>query len=198
MRYILTGLTLKSSQCARLIARCCGLAGGAVAVAIVAAPVAFAADSPHLGEPVSARDIAAWDISIGPDGAGLPAGRGTAKQGEAIFAEKCAACHGAHGEGQPNDRLVGGQGTAAAPELTAKTVGSYWPYATTLFDYMRRAMPLSEPQSLTAAEVYAVSAYVLALNNIIGVDDVMDAKTLPKVKMPARDKFFAVYPGQIE
>jgi cytochrome c len=128
----------------------------------------------------------------------LPPGRGTAKQGEAVYVERCIACHGEKGEGKPNDRLAGGIGTLAGPQPTVRTVGSYWPYATTLFDYVRRAMPLEEPQSLTADQVYAVTAYVLALNGIVGETDVIDAKTLPKVKMPARDSFYVVYPDKLE
>lgn len=164
---------------------------------VMAAPV-FAAESPHLGQPVSSRDMAAWDISVDPSGAGLPAGRGTAKEGATVYAERCVACHGEKGEGKPNDRLVGGIGTLAGPQPTVRTVGSYWPYATTLFDYVRRAMPLEEPQSLTADQVYAVTAYVLALNGIVGDGDVIDAKSLPKVKMPARDSFYIVYPSKLE
>ena len=101
------------------------------------------AQSPNLGKPISPEDLATWDISIGPDGAGLPPGSGTPKQGEEVFAAKCQACHNAKGAGQPNDRLVGGQGTLAGDKPAVKTVGSYWPYATTLFDYIRRAMPLA-------------------------------------------------------
>jgi len=164
-----------------------------LAALLVAAPV-YAAESPHLGQPVSPRDLAAWDISVDPSGAGLPPGRGTAKLGETVYVERCIACHGEKGAGKPNDRLAGGIGTLAGPQPTVRTVGSYWPYATTLFDYVRRAMPLEEPQSLTADQVYAVTAYVLALNGIVGETDVIDAKTLPKVKMPARDSFYMVYP----
>lgn len=167
------------------------------AMLVMAAP-SYAAESPHLGQPVSPRDLAAWDISVDPSGAGLPPGRGTAKQGEAVYTERCIACHGEKGAGKPNDRLVGGIGTLKGDQPTIRTVGSYWPYATTLFDYVRRAMPLDEPQSLTADQVYAVTAYVLALNGIIGEGDAIDAKTLPKVKMPARDSFYAVYPGKLE
>lgn len=167
-------------------------------VALIAVLTASAAEAPRLGQAVTPKDLAAWDLSIGPDGAGLPLGKGTARQGEAIYAEKCASCHGDKGQGQPNDRLVGGHGTLNGPGPAVKTVGSFWPHATTLFDYVRRAMPLSEPQSLTANEVYAVSAYVLALNDIIGFDVVMDAKSLPQVKMPNRDKFFAVYPKTLD
>ncbi|MBM3514309.1 MAG: cytochrome c [Alphaproteobacteria bacterium] len=167
-------------------------------VALIAASPSLAAETPRLGQAISPKDFAAWDLSIGPDGAGLPPGKGTARRGEAIYAKKCALCHGDKGQGQPNDRLVGGHGSLTGAGPTVKTVGSVWPHATTLFDYVRRAMPLAEPQSMTADEVYAVSAYVLALNDIIGFDVVMDAKSLPKVKMPNRDSFFAVYPNSLD
>src|SRR5262249_17926191 len=134
-----------------------------------------------------------WDISIDPSGATLPAGSGSARQGEAIFAAKCVACHGEKGGGKPNDQLVGGSLTSTPP---VKTVGSYWPYATTLFDYIRRAMPLNESKSLKDDEVYALAAYILALNKIIGEDDVMDARTLSQVKMPNRDGFVAFERGK--
>ena len=161
----------------------------ALIVALLAAPAAIAADAPKLGEPVSPADLAAWDISIAPDGIGLPQGQGTSTQGEAIFAGKCQACHGEKGAGKPNDVLAGGIGSLAPGQTPVKTVGSYWPYATTLFDYIRRAMPYNEPKSLTADETYAVSAYILALNGVIGASDVLDAQSLPKVKMPNRDGF---------
>ena len=144
------------------------------------------AQSPDLGRVATPDEIAGWDISIDPSGAGLPAGSGTARAGAAIFAAKCAACHGETGGGKPNDALVGGSLTATPP---VKTVGSYWPYATTLFDYIRRAMPLPESKSLKDEEVYALAAYILAQNKIIGEDDVMDAKTLPLVRMPNREGF---------
>jgi S-disulfanyl-L-cysteine oxidoreductase SoxD len=159
---------------------------------------AIAAEGPNLGQPITPQELAAWDISIGPDGVGLPAGKGTPKEGEAVFAAKCQACHGEKGAGQPNDRLVGGQGTLIGPQPAVKTVGSFWPYATTLFDYVRRAMPLTEPQSLTPDEIYAVSAYILNLNGIIAADAVINAETLPKVKMPNQGNFFIVYPGNIK
>ena len=160
-------------------------------VLIIAAPVirASAADEPHFGKPISAEDLASWDISIGPDGAGLPPGKGTVAEGAKVFADKCQACHGEKGAGNPNDRLVGGAGTIAAGKAPVKTVGSYWPYATTLFDYMRRAMPWDRPKSLSDEEVYAAAAYVLYLNGVIGENDVLDAQSLPKVKMPNRDGF---------
>ena len=124
--------------------------------------------TPQFGQPIAPADIAPWDISIGPDGTGLPPGRGTATQGEAVYAAKCQACHGEKGAGRPNDQLVGGIGSLAPDKAPVKTVGSYWPYATTLFDYVRRAMPFQETKSLTNDELYAVSAYILNLNGIIG------------------------------
>ena len=128
------------------------------------------------------------DISIGPDGAGLPPGAGTPKQGAEVFVAKCAACHGPQGANGIHDRLVGGQGTLASA-TPVKTVRSYWPYATTVFDFVPRAMPYPTPHSLSDPETYAVTAYLLYLNGIIGPDDTMDAATLPKVKMPNRDGF---------
>jgi mono/diheme cytochrome c family protein len=175
-----------------------------VAVSLVATGTCGAADtgqSPHLGHVVTQADLAAWDISIAPDGTGLPPGSGTAKQGEVLFAAKCAACHGAKGIGPAGPPplggpLVGGSGTLTG-DTPVKTVGSYWPYATTLFDYVRRAMPFTQPQSLTNDEVYALAAYILNLNGIIDEKEVMNAKSLPKVKMPNRAKFFSVYPKNL-
>jgi S-disulfanyl-L-cysteine oxidoreductase SoxD len=157
-------------------------------VLALASPV-FAQQSPNLGKSISPEDLASWDISIGPDGAGLPSGGGTVKQGEAVFAAKCQACHGEKGAGQPNDRLVGGQGSLPGDKPPIKTVGSYWPYATTLFDYIRRAMPFNESKSLTNDEVYGVVAYLLNLNSVIPESDTMNAQSLPKVAMPNRDGF---------
>jgi S-disulfanyl-L-cysteine oxidoreductase SoxD len=159
------------------------------AAMICAAAPALSADDARFGAPIAPGDLSSWDISIGPDGAGLPPGRGTPAQGEAVYAAKCQACHGEKGAGRPNDVLVGGFGTIASDRPAVKTVGSYWPYATTLFDYIRRAMPFNESKSLTSDEVYAVSAYILQLNGVIGADDAMDAQSLPKVKMPNRDGF---------
>jgi S-disulfanyl-L-cysteine oxidoreductase SoxD len=159
----------------------------ACAVMLVTFPAL--AEAPQLGQAIAPVDIAPWDISIGPDGAGLPPGRGTATQGEAVYAAKCQACHGEKGQGGPNDALAGGIGSLAPGKAPVKTVGSYWPYATTLFDYIRRAMPFPETKSLTNDEIYAVSAYILSLNGIIGTDDVLDAQSLPKVRMPNRDGF---------
>jgi cytochrome c len=143
---------------------------------------------PNLGRAPSAQEIRAADISIPPSGEGLPAGSGTAKQGAQVYAAKCQSCHGEKGIGKPADALVGGIGSLATPK-PVRTVGSFWPYATTLFDYTRRAMPLQSPKSLTDDEVYAVSAYILFLNGIIGEDAAMNAQTLAQVKMPNRDGF---------
>jgi cytochrome c len=162
------------------------------ALLLAALPV-FAAESPQLGTPITPAEMAAWDLSIQPDGRGLPAGSGNAVAGKAIFAEKCVVCHNEEGKGQPFDRLVGGQGTLAGA-TPVKTVGSFWPYASTVFDYIRRAMPLVAPQSLTNDEVYSLTAYLLSLNGVIKERDVMNAKTLAKVKMPNQGGFIIKYP----
>jgi S-disulfanyl-L-cysteine oxidoreductase SoxD len=161
----------------------------------LAAP-ALAQQAPKLGKPIAAEDLAAWDISIGPDGAGLPPGSGTVKDGEATFAAKCQPCHGAKGAGTPNDRLVGGQGSLPGDKPPVKTVGSFWPYATTMFDYIRRAMPLPESKSLTSDEIYGVVAYLLNLNGVVPDDATMNAQTLPKVVMPNREGFMKFQRGQ--
>jgi S-disulfanyl-L-cysteine oxidoreductase SoxD len=166
----------------------------AVALAgIFVSGAVYAAGRYDFGRPATPAEIAGWDIDVSPDGAGLPPGHGDVRQGEAIFADKCASCHGAHGEGKPMDRLVGGIGTLH-DKKPVKTVGSYWPYATTLFDYVHRAMPLNAPQSLTPDEVYALSAYVLFLNGIVAQGATLDADSLAKIKMPNRDGFVSAYP----
>lgn len=164
----------------------------AIATIVVSGPIC-AAERYDFGLPATPAQIAGWNIDVSPDGAGLPAGHGDVKQGEAIYAAKCASCHGAHGEGKPMPRLVGGIGTLR-DKKPEKTVGSYWPYATTLFDYVRRSMPLNAPQSLTPDEVYGVSAYVLFLNGIVAQDTTLNAETLVKIKMPNRDGFVSAYP----
>ncbi len=171
------------------IAFCIALA---IAAALTSGAVG-AAERYGLGQPATPEEIKGWNIDISPDGAGLPPGRGDVRQGEAIFAAKCASCHGPPGEGKPMARLAGGIDTLG-DKKPEKTVGSYWPYATTLFDYVRRAMPLNAPQSLTPDEVYAVSAYVLFLNGIVPQDATLDADTLAKIKMPNRDGFVSAYP----
>ena len=154
------------------------------------------AQSPNLGKVITPEEVAPWDISVSPDGAGLPPGSGTPKQGEAVYASKCLACHGEKGAGKPNDALVGGIGSLAGDKPALKTVGSFWPYATTIFDYVRRAMPYNESKTLTNDELYAVAAYILQLNGIIGESDTMNAQTLPKVRMPNRDGFVAFVPAK--
>jgi cytochrome c len=171
------------------------VAAAAAALVALASPV-FAQQSPNLGKPISQEDLASWDISIGPDGAGLPPGSGTVKQGETVFAAKCQACHGEKGAGRPNDRLVGGQGSLPGDKPPIKTIGSYWPYATTLFDYIRRAMPFNESKSLTNDEVYGVVAYLLNLNGVIAEGETMNAQSLPKVTMPNHDGFITFARGK--
>jgi cytochrome c5 len=172
------------------------LAWVALSLAIAGcAGTAAVVETPNLGQPVTTAEIAGWDISIAPDGVGLPAGRGTSAQGALVYEAKCQTCHGAKGVGQPNDRLVGGQGTLAS-QAPVRTIGSYWPYATTLFDYVRRAMPYTQSQSLTSDEVYALTAYLLHQNGVIAETDEMNAQTLPNVRMPNRDNFIVVYPSK--
>ena len=146
------------------------------------------------GRPATPREIAGWDIDVSPDGAGLPPGHGDVQPRRGDLRGEMRGCHGAHGEGKPMDRLVGGVGTLR-DKKPEKTVGSFWPYATTLFDFVHRAMPLNAPQSLTPDEVYAVSAYVLFLNGIVPQDTTLDADTLAKIKMPNRDGFVSAYPA---
>ncbi len=146
------------------------------------APVHFG-----FGSDASAARVAMWDIDVKPDGEGLPPGSGTVAQGQRVFLTHCVACHGATGTEGPNDRLVG---TAAWEQWpNGQTVGNYWPYATTLYDYIRRAMPQLTPGILTSNETYAVVGYILNMNGLVPADAVMDAATLPAVEMPARDRF---------
>ncbi len=147
-----------------------------------------AAETPGLGKPISEGDITAWNIDVLPDGTGLPPGSGTAKQGAAIYAQKCALCHGEKGV-NPARGVVPLVGPSKFDRIdTMKTV-PYYKYATTLFDVMRRSMPFPTPKTLSNEELYALSAYILALNKIIGEEEVMNAKSLPQVKMPNRDNF---------
>jgi mono/diheme cytochrome c family protein len=141
-----------------------------------------------IGTPLTDHDLDAWNIDVAPDGRGLPAGSGNVATGAHVFAAKCAACHGAQGEGGLGDPLVGGQGTLTSAK-PKRTVGSYWPYATTLFDYIRRAMPYNAPKSLSADEVYALSAFLLNRNGIVPADTRLDAATLPRVVMHNHDGF---------
>jgi cytochrome c len=158
---------------------------------------AIAADAPRFGQPIREADVAPWDISIGPDGAGLPPGSGTPAQGAEVYAAHgCAACHGDKGSGGPAGPLVGGGPLNTPDRDPQKLIGNYWPYATTIFDFVRRAMPWQAPKTLTDNEVYAVTAYILALNKIIGENDAINAETLPKVRMPNREGFVARYPDK--
>jgi S-disulfanyl-L-cysteine oxidoreductase SoxD len=143
----------------------------------------------NVGRSPTKEEIQAWDISIGPEGRELPPGSGNAHQGAEIFAKKCAACHGATAEGSPlAPRLLGGRGTINTPQ-PVRTIGSYWPFATTVWDYINRAMPQGQGGSLSANEVYALTAFVLFRNDIVKEGDVMDPKSLPKVQMPNRNGF---------
>jgi cytochrome c len=141
-----------------------------------------------IGRTATDAEIAGWNIDIGRNGENLPPGSGTVSHGREVFAQQCAACHGDKGEGGVGERLVGGQGTIATPK-PIKTVGSFWPYAPTLFDYIRRAMPQNAPQSLSNEDVYAVSAYILNMNGLLPADATLDAKTLGAIKMPNRSMF---------
>ncbi len=159
----------------------------ALLLALVASAHA-AAETPELGQPVSRDEVAALSLTVFPDGAGLPPGRGTVAEGSSLYAQHCLACHGPRGKDGTNDRLAGGHGTLTET-VPIKTVGSYWPYATTVFDYVRRAMPYRDPGSLNDNEVYALTAYLLHLNGLLGPDDSVDARNLAEIHMPNRDNF---------
>jgi len=172
----------------------------AVALSLLLATAAAAAgESPNLGKPISEAEIAQWSIHSFPDGTNLPPGSGTAVQGAPIYAQKCALCHGAEAKG---GAAPGATALVGGPPLTSgidapKTIGNFFGYATTVFDSIRRGMPFNMPLTLTNDEVYALTAYLLALNKIIGENEVMDAKTLPAVKMPNRDNFIIRFPDRI-
>ena len=154
--------------------------------------LADAPEGPRLGQPASKNEIAKWDIGVMPDGEGLPSGSGTVQEGKAVYEKYCVSCHGTDGLGGTADQLAGAR-MGLTDEYPEKTIGTYWPYATTLFDMTRRSMPMDAPGSLTDNEVYAVTAYLLYLNKIIGEDDEINANTLPNVQMPNRDGFINVY-----
>ncbi len=172
----------------------------------LAAQTAAAAAEPQperfgFGRPATREEVAAWDLDVRPDGTGLPEGEGTAASGAPVYAAQCAVCHGAAGEGGIADRLVG-YDPASTPPFGPRyeawrgdgadvpfSVGNYWPYATTLYDYILRAMPSDSPGTLAPDEVYGLVAWILAENGIIARDAVMNAATLPAVEMPARDIF---------
>jgi cytochrome c len=166
------------------------------ALALLLSATVARAEGPQLGKRLSAAEIAAWDISILPDGGNLPPGSGTAAQGAQIYAQKCVACHGENGKGGISAALAGGaplKGISGAQ----KTVANYFPYSTTVFDFIRRAMPWQQPKSLSNDEVYALSAYIFALNKLIAEDATMNAETLPKVQMPNRDGFIVRFPEKM-
>jgi len=171
-------------------------AGKALSLAIalgVATEWAYGrAEGPQLGRTLSPQEIDSIGINVFPDGSGLPPGGGTAAQGQAVYEGKCASCHGPKGLGGSAEELAGGQHslTSDAPD---KTVGIYWPYATTIFDFVRRSMPLDAPRSLSDDEVYAVTAYLLFLNGIIDRDREMNAQSLPKLEMPNRHGFISIF-----
>ena len=152
----------------------------------------LAAESPSLGIVLSVEEVATADTTIMPDGEGLPDGSGNARAGTSVYLANCITCHGEKGTGGINDTLVGGHGSLIS-DRPEKTIGSYWPYATTLFDYVRRAMPYRTPGSLTNDDVYAVTAYLLYLNGIIDEDKELNANTLADIKMPNRDNFVWAY-----
>jgi cytochrome c len=160
----------------------------ALLLAIAAAALFAQAPKYGVGRAPTPEEVRAWDISVAPDGTGLPEGSGTAAQGKDVYASRCAKCHGGQGQGGDEGPLAGGHGSLSGLK-PLKTVGSYWPYATTLFDYVNRAMPFKQPGTLTHNQAYAVVAFVLQLNGIIGENDVMDARSLPQVKMPNRGGF---------
>ena len=161
-----------------------------VALCLSGAAAIQAADLPGLGQPISEADLAIWDMSIGPDGKGLPAGSGTASQGAAIYAQKCEGCHGKDGQGGTSSVLIN------APGKSGRTMALYVPNATTIFDFVRRAMPWPQPKSLTGEEAYALTAYILTGNKVIGENETMNAETLPKVQMPNRNAFVSRYPDK--
>lgn len=141
-----------------------------------------------IGRSATDEELRAWNIDVSPSGEGLPPGEGTVKRGAQVYAAKCAACHGPTGTEGPKDRLVGGHNTLQTPK-PVRTIGSYWPYATTLYDYIHRAMPFNAPQSLSPDEIYSVVAWLLFQNSVVKEDAVIDARTLPGIVMPNRNGF---------
>jgi len=166
-----------------------------VLLAIALSGSAVFAQAPNLGKPLTPAEIAAWDINVLPDGTGLPPGSGTPAQGTLIYAAKCASCHGEKGKGGVNAALAGGEPIKDMDSV--KTIANFWPVATTLFDYIRRAMPWRQPRSLSNDEVYALTAYIFSINKLIGENETMNAQTLPKVRMPNRDGFIIRFPDKL-
>jgi hypothetical protein len=174
------------------------LALAALLALALGSAAAIAADAPGLGKPISPADIKAWDIFILPDGTNLPPGSGTAAQGAKLFIEKgCHGCHGEGGKGGTANMVVGSPSIVEAGITANKTIANFWGQTSTLFEYIRRAMPWPTPRTLTDEEVYSLCAYILAANKLIGENEVMDAKSLPQVKMPNRDNFIIKFPDKI-
>ena len=169
---------------------------GTSSLALLLVAGAVCADGPQLGKRLSADEIAAWDISVMPDGGNLPPGSGTPAQGARVFAQKCVACHGENGKGGISAALVGGEPLTTI-SAAQKRIANFFPYATTVFDFIRRAMPWQQPRTLSNDEVYALTAYIFALNKLIGEDATMNAATLPKVRMPNRDGFIVRFPEKM-
>lgn len=165
----------------------------ALLIALVSSPALGAAEGPRLGQPLEPAAVAALNITVFPDGTGLPPGQGTAAEGKAVYEAKCAACHGPNGSGGSAEELAGGRNPLSSAEPD-KTIGTYWPYASTVFDFIRRSMPLDAPRSLSADETYAVTAYLLHANGIVGERDPINASTLPKIRMPNAAGFVWAYP----
>lgn len=160
----------------------------AIALFCCSAPLLAQSPAFGVGRAPTPEEVRTIDIDITPDGRGLPAGTGTAAGGRTVYASRCETCHGPTGTEGPQEAIAGGKGSLATAR-PQKTVGSYWPYATTLWDYIRRAMPFDHPGTLTDDQIYAATAYVLFLNGIVGEQDTLDQTTLPKVQMPNRNGF---------
>ena len=171
------------------------LRGHIVVLALALTSSAAFAQAPNLGKPINPAEIAAWDINILPDGTGLPPGGGTPAEGARVYAAKCSACHGQNGKGGANAALAGGN--PIKDMESEKTIANFWPFATTVFDYIRRAMPWRQPRSLSNDEVYALTAYIFSINKLIGENDTMNAQTLPKVQMPNRGGFIIRFPDRL-
>jgi cytochrome c len=167
---------------------------GIAVVAFLLFAVPAAGEGPNLGPPISQTDLAPWDLTIMPDGTGLPPGSGTPALGKQLFADNCAICHGDNGKGGIVEAVVADNPPPLSGPGSIKSIGNFWPAATTIFDFIRRAMPFTQPLTLTDDQVYALTAYLLNINKVIGDTEVMDAKSLPQVKMPNRDNFFPEFP----
>lgn len=164
-----------------------------LAVVAVIQTAQAASEGPKLGKPLTAQELAGLDINVFPDGSGLPPGKGTALEGKAVYDAQCAVCHGLKGTGGSAGELAGG--SALNGSHPDQTVGNYWPYATTIFDFVRRSMPLNAPRRLSDDQVYAVTAYLLHINGIIETGAEMNARTLPEIRMPNREGFTRIWPN---